>query len=177
MNTLNPPPFFARITFNPHSTFSSINPRASFEFKIFPQQALDSRRGMGGMESNERRDSASRWHRSLYPIPNRFLVYCLPYPQLPSDNEAFSRNLFLEISRRTGNQSTRVNDISNTLEKTVNICLDPVEEVCKCCLWKLQLSKLHGIWKSLNIYISEVRKLLYRSLTTIYPTVKLITQA
>lgn len=27
------------------------------------------------------------------------------------------------------------------------------------------------------IYISGVRKLLYRSLTTIYPTVKLITQA
>lgn len=76
MNTLDSPPF-ARITFNPHSTFSSINPRASFEFKIFPQQAVDSRRGMSGMESNERRDARLRGgidHFTRYPTGSSFTV-------------------------------------------------------------------------------------------------------
>lgn len=57
--------------------------------------------------------------------------------------------VFHEISRRGVKQSGRVNDTSNTVEKTVNICVDPLEEVCKCCLWKLQLSKLQGIYGNL----------------------------
>lgn len=61
--------------------------------------------------------------------------------------------VFHEISRRGVKQSGRVNDTSNTVEKTVNICVDPLEEVCKCCLWQLQLSKLQEIYGNRRIYI------------------------
>lgn len=35
----------------------------------------------------------------------------------------------------------------------MNICVDPLEEVCKCCLWQLQLSKLQEIYGNRRIYI------------------------
>lgn len=41
----------------------------------------------------------------------------------------------------------------------------------------LEIARYMEIVECIYIYISGVRKLLYRSLTTIYPTVKLITQA
>lgn len=37
--------------------------------------------------------------------------------------------VFLEISRYDNIKVTRVNDISDTLEKTVNICVDPVRSM------------------------------------------------
>lgn len=101
-----------------------------------------------------RRDARLRGgidHFTRYPTGS--YVYRLPYPQLPSDNEAFSRNRVPRNFKTWCKAKWPGNDTSNTVEKTVNICVDPLEEVCKYCLWKLQLSKLQEIYGNRRIYI------------------------